>query len=199
MMKITVLTATTMALAASTVFAGHNTPAAGPAVVVCLESPLGPGYAMAPGTTVAMFARIGVNLDWRGLSHCPSGALRISLSNNTPEDLRPGALAYAMPYEGTHIVVFLDRVRVTVEAPSVPVLLAHVFAHEITHILQGCNHHSESGLMKAKWDRADYRQMAWQALPFAPVDIDLIHDGMAQRAAVAMPESHRGTERPGDR
>jgi hypothetical protein len=46
-----------------------------------------------------MFAAIGVTLDWRrGFSGCPSQAIMISLTDNTPTSLQPGALAYALPY-----------------------------------------------------------------------------------------------------
>jgi hypothetical protein len=160
------------------------------AVAVCLTDTLGPVYSITASTTTAMFARIGVSLGWRDARHCPSGALRISLSDSTPTSFLPGALAYTMPYEGTHIVVFLDRVKSMVGEPRVPVLLAHVFAHEITHILQGISRHSESGLMKAKWGAADYHQMAWEPLPFTALDIELIHDGMANRATTALPKYH---------
>ena len=60
-------------------------------------------------------------------------------------------LAYALPYEGTHIVILFDRVR-KMQPNYVPAVLAHVLVHEVTHILQGIQRHSESGVMKAHWD-----------------------------------------------
>jgi hypothetical protein len=105
----------------------------------------------------------------------------------TPANEQPGALAYALPYEGKHIVIFYDRVRTEVEpsrvpALLVPALLAHVIAHEIGHILEGVNTHSRSGVMKARWSTDDYLDMAWKPLPFAPEDVFLIHRGLEQRA-----------------
>jgi hypothetical protein len=94
--------------------------------------------------------------------------------------LKPGALAYALPYEGSHIVVFWDRVQATT-GPRVPALLAHVLAHEITHILEGFCRHSESGLMKAHWDVSSYRMMNSETLPFAGEDVELIYAGLARR------------------
>ena len=70
------------------------------------------------------------------------------------------------------------KVRVS---PSI--LLAHVLAHEITHILQVSCRHSDRGVMKAGWDGFDYDDMAWAPIAFAKYDIDLIHRGIAARAA----------------
>jgi hypothetical protein len=70
--------------------------------------------------------------------------------------------------------VFWDRI----EHPSYPaskgVILTHVLVHEITHILQRIDRHSESGVMKAAWANQDYRDMAWRPLSFTPHDIVLI-------------------------
>jgi hypothetical protein len=49
--------------------------------------------------------------------------------------------------------------------------------HEITHIQQGVDRHSNSGVMKARWTDKDYAAMAWKPLPFTPEDILLIHLG----------------------
>jgi hypothetical protein len=62
-----------------------------------------------------------------------------------------------------------------------PALLAHVLVHEITHILQGVDRHSETGVMKARWTTADYVQIRAQPLPFTDWDIDLIQEGLASR------------------
>jgi hypothetical protein len=57
--------------------------------------------------------------------------------------------------------------------------------HEITHILQGISRHSLTGVMKAHWDAHDFAQMAYQPLPFAPEDVDLIQQGLLTQAAGA--------------
>ena len=93
----------------------------------------------------------------------------------------PGALAYALPYEGTHIVIFYDRVLET-ESRRVPKLTAHIMVHEIAHILEGTNLHSDSGVMKAKWDEKDLSEMAWKPLTFTNFDVRLIHRGLDDRA-----------------
>jgi hypothetical protein len=130
-----------------------------------------------------MFGEIGVKIEWYGHSPCPAEALRISLSIGTPASLLPGALAYALPYEGTHIVVFYDRVQRGVARQDVQVLLAHVLVHEITHIVEGVSRHSASGVMKARWSRADVTEMLCKPLGFAEEDVTLIHDGLDAQAS----------------
>jgi len=184
-MKITALTVMMVAATDSAAHAGKRAAAIGPEVTVCTEFAAGAAeVAIAHGIASQLFERIGVNLEWRGSIRCPAGALQISISTNTPADLKPGALAYAMPYEGTHIVVFLDRVRATLPRAETPALLAHVLTHEITHVLEGCSRHSATGVMKAHWEAEDYREMVAGGLPFADEDIQLIRLGMARRESL---------------
>jgi hypothetical protein len=136
-----------------------------------------------------MFAGTGVGIEWRlGLRGCPAQAILISLSYDTPESLKPGALAYALPYEGTHICLFYDRIAQIQCQRLIPIVLAHVLVHEITHLLQGICRHSDSGIMKTRWNQDDFQHMAWKPLAFAAEDVDLIHRGLATRAARASVE-----------
>jgi hypothetical protein len=157
-------------------------PAAEPRVTVCMasmEDMLLENQAKIVSS--AIFAGIGVKIQWHSPSHCPAEAIFITFSNDEPGSLLPGALAYALPYEGTHIVVFFDRVK---NKPSnVSSVLGHAIAHEIAHILQGVTRHSESGLMKANWTGEDYQRMAWKPLPFTDEDVRLIHSGLKVREA----------------
>jgi hypothetical protein len=130
-----------------------------------------------------MFARIGIRLDWRS-GEPPRTWLTpigVELATNTPVDLLPGALGSALPYEGVHIRVFYDRIRSDVAPRSV--LLAHVLVHEIAHILQKTDQHSDGGVMKAVWTHPDYVRMRIEALPFTPQDTELIRLGLASRAS----------------
>jgi hypothetical protein len=130
-----------------------------------------------------MFAKIGVQIEWRAANSCAgiNNALAVTISDGAPANQLPGTLAYALPYEGTHIVVFYDRIKGQVDDSMVPRLLAHVLVHEITHILQGVNRHSESGVMKARWDANEYLQMTSRTLPFTPHDVLLIERGLDAR------------------
>jgi hypothetical protein len=160
-----------------------------PAVSVCMQTPVDPGIHQAQATAAKMFAKIGVRLEWRrDQESCPSQAIRIQLSDATPRDYHPGALAFALPYDGLHVQVFSDRIRHMVEARRAPSLLAHVLVHEITHILQGCIRHSAEGIMKTRWDLSDYDRMAWKPMEFTEEDVRFIYLGLAthanQRAAI---------------
>src|SRR5207302_776444 len=115
----------------------------------------------------------------------------IGLNTHTPATLHPGALAWALPYEGTQIRVFNDRIAQNHGPAEVPIVLAHVLAHEITHVLQGINRHSDQGVMKAEWERSDIAQMLWEPLTFTDEDVILIHRGLAQRSAQRTPSADR--------
>lgn len=137
-------------------------------------------------TAAKMFAEAGVRIDWR-TGHPPAvsqllneRAITIQLATDTPQKLLPNALAFARPYEGVHLTVFWDRIQKS-HPGSAGVVLAHVLVHEITHILQGIDRHSDSGVMKACWTGEDYKDMTWRPLPFASEDVQLIQHGMAKR------------------
>jgi hypothetical protein len=151
-------------------------------VTVCIATTPTSEVFRAQAQATQMFAVIGVRLDWRCRKSGPQEAIVISLAARTPENRKPGELAYALPYEGTHIVILYDRVR-KMQPNQVPAVLAHVLVHEVTHILQGIPHHAGSGVMKAHWDSSDFSQMTWQPLPFTADDIDLIQRGLDKREA----------------
>jgi len=130
-----------------------------------------------------MFAKIGISLEWdRGERAGESSQpyVFIELVTGTAESRMPGALAYALPYEGTHITVFFDRVE-RMRDPST--VLAHVIVHEITHLLQGVSRHSDAGVMKAHWTGGDFGGMRVAPLPFTQWDVDLIYAGLSARRA----------------
>jgi hypothetical protein len=157
-----------------------------PRVLVCMERTSDPSLVIdrAQNLTTWMFDQIGVALVWRDLQHCPGEArpIVIRLSVNTPRGVLPGALAVSYPFEGVHIRVFYDRLLTVTERCPLSVLLAHVLAHEISHILQGTDEHSASGLMKRRWDASDFWRMAREvlnrALSLAP-DLAEAHGLMA--------------------
>jgi hypothetical protein len=153
----------------------------GAEVTVCVE-PFQNESIIYMGKTLAsrMFARIDVRIVWEAWSRCPDDGIRISWSMNTSPLDHPGALAYAMPYQGTTIVVFWDRFKAQSERPN-PFLFAHVLVHEITHVLEGVPRHSETGVLKARFTREDIARMPFESLPFADEDVALIHRGIERR------------------
>ena len=154
------------------------------AATICLQGTGGDDMIWyAKGMVSEIFAAIHVAIDWRiGLKGCPAQALRIALSRVAPPGVHPKALAYAMPYEGSHIVILRQRFDTDHSLTRARARMAHVMAHEITHILQGIARHSEDGVMKAHWDRSDLVRMARKPLSFTQEDIRLVHRGLAARA-----------------
>jgi hypothetical protein len=132
-----------------------------------------------------MFAGVGVRVEWREGRPKPlqrEPAIVVHMAIDTPPEFMPGAFALARVYEGVHITVFWDRVQRMRSSLAAGVVLGHVLVHEITHILQGIDRHSETGVMKARWTGVDFFQMTWKPLPFTPDDIYLIQRGLATRA-----------------
>jgi hypothetical protein len=182
-MRITAMMAMTMA-AGMTVQAGQPKTQ----ITVYLQNSAGvPADVIGHAEVLAasMFSSAGVKIDWNSGRPSASGkALAIELAAHTPRTLMPGALAYAKPYEGVHIVVFWDRMEFGIAPVQ---LLAHVMVHEITHILEGVSRHSESGIMKAHWSDEDNQVMRVRPLKFAAEDLELIQIGLRARAAMDHP------------
>ena len=137
----------------------------------------------AKGLASKMFAPAGVTIEWRSWNGCPADGIRISLSQHSRLSDHPHAYAYALPFEGTHIVLFWDRIEAAAEPRAIRYLTAHVLVHELTHILQGTIRHSETGVMKAVFTQADIGEMEFRPLPFAPEDLELIQSGLTIRQA----------------
>jgi len=153
-----------------------------------------------------LFAEARVRIKWC-YGHPTEDAISIEFSERTPSDYRPGSMAFALPYEGVHITVFYDRISRATLADLMPTVLGHVLAHEITHVLQRIDRHSETGVMKAHWTNADIDKMAAKRLSFTTEDIELIQRGLASRALLipadqTIAERHSGigcSNRPGQR
>ena len=136
----------------------------------------------------------GIRLEWRMTeSECTAAGngLVVTVSRATRADLHRGALAYALPYDRTHIVLFYDRVLSSVGPNTVPALLGHVLAHEIVHMLQGVTVHSTSGIMKERWTSQDFADMRRGRLKLTKDDLDLIDRDLQLRGRQDAPQYHR--------
>lgn len=129
-----------------------------------------------------ILASAGVRLEWcRSAKRCKDwdNRLLVTLEPTAPRSLPKFALAYAKVFEGRTIRIFMDRfeeataTKVSLRGP----LLGHVLAHEIIHLVQACDHHSKTGVMKAVFDANDHDVMFKRPLPLEPTDIDLIRQG----------------------
>jgi hypothetical protein len=187
-MKITAITLTVLNLGALA-YCRSQPSAVDHNIAVCFAGDNVSGLTLLRATTLAsdMFGEIGVLISWRHSSlTCPEQAIVVRIRKSNPVTLHPGALAYALPYEGTHIDVFYDRIEDVSARGTMDVMLAHVLVHEITHILEGSDRHSKQGVMKAKWGSADFFHMRERPLGFAPEDVHLIYLGFDARRKRAM-------------
>jgi hypothetical protein len=154
-------------------------------LVVCIEDGKRAGVADATAKASSLFLSAGMKLEWHGgVSFCQGqrDAIVVSFRASTPKTFHPDALADALPYEGVHIQVFYDRIA-GADPELAPSLMAHVIVHEITHILQGIDRHSSSGIMKAVWTSRDHTLMKRGLLRFTAVDVEMIQRGLAARTA----------------
>lgn len=154
-------------------------------LAICMEDGKHAGVADAMAKASSLLLSAGVKLEWHSaLSSCKDqrDAIVVNVLASTPKTFHPGALAYALPYEGVHIEVFYDRIAGS-DPELVSSLIANVIVHEITHILQGIDRHSTGGIMKAVWNSSDYTLMKRDQFRFAAADVEMIHDGFAARAA----------------
>lgn len=141
----------------------------------------------AEGIASKMFSEAGVQIQWRSdrpRAYRDPHPIVVDISTDTPDTLHRGALAYATAHEGVHIRIFWDRIQRMVGKRLTDMLLAHVLAHEITHLLQGTNRHSPDGVMKAHWTAQDLVEMGYKPLAFDPEDVALIHYGLAHYCMV---------------
>ena len=144
--------------------------------------------ALYPASCIAnnIFAPVGVKFRFRKRGGHPDTFLLerdvvIDLVDGEAKDFRAGSLGFALPYEGVHATVFYDRVGIFSARKGVPInlMLGYVLAHEITHLLEGINRHSDSGLMKASWTTQDLRGS--NLLELDGEDRKLIELGLARR------------------
>jgi len=159
--------------------AAEIVPAAEPGITVCIDE----GFrlfemGLARALTSTIYSKIGTEIKW-GCPGDPEQAMVVTIRAD-PRDVRhPGALGYAQPFTG-HIRVFYDRLGRF--SPELRVnLLAHVLAHEIAHVLEGTDRHSQNGIMKAHWDSFDFGKMMTHHLEFTAEDVVLIRRGIAAR------------------
>jgi hypothetical protein len=153
---------------------------------ICMDIGLDPIVVLqAQKMATTMFSRIGVGLKWHGYRRScpvqPAKAIKIYLVDHVSPDDHPDVLAYSLPFEGFRINIFYERVQHTVRPGFVPSLLAHVIVHEVTHIIERTDQHSQAGIMKRRWTDEDYLQMMRSPLGFTEEDVQLIRSGLASR------------------
>jgi hypothetical protein len=154
-------------------------------ITVCMDRRPDVQIAYASLGASRLFAAVDVELEWHTLRTCPTteDAIHIVFSDLTSPANRPGALAYAYPYQTGRVVIFYDRVEASTPRTGLSRLLAYVMAHEIAHVLQAVSRHSENGIMKSVWNGHDRAQIQLNTLEFSLEDIEFIHKGIKAREA----------------
>jgi hypothetical protein len=148
---------------------------------------LGTGKVLASG----IFDHIGVHVVWHNgelPANSPSKPVfAIRTLEHPLESATSTALASAriVGSSGTEITIYKDRLhRFLADNGSLGGLAAgYVLAHELAHVMQGVARHSESGILKANWSRQDFQAMVFHKLAFTPLDVELIHRGLAVQQA----------------
>ncbi len=128
----------------------------------------------------------GVTVVWQARKRSISGRrriwLHIEIAEDTPDEFLPGALAVSYPYAGCgkSITVFFDRIQSLARGfVRESMLLGYVLAHEIAHVLQGVDRHSETGVMKAHWSAEDRAAIFDRRMGFEEEDVELMRRGLA--------------------
>lgn len=126
-----------------------------------------------------ILASAGISVQWRSGEADYHGHAEVieAVLTRPDQNYKPAALASAElgVQSGTRIEVFYNRIAGYRRREDVAPLLAHVLAHEIVHIVEGQNRHSDTGIMKARWDGMDRELMRANTLPFADEDLRMIH------------------------
>lgn len=167
--------------------------AAEPVVPILLINHARVNTLFAEATAAKIMNEAGIRIEWLYRADASrKGLLVMELLDAVPASLAPGKLAESMPYQGTSINVAMPRI-LPIYGPASRrhlLVLAHVMAHEIGHMLIGSDYHADAGLMSARWTRAEHYEMTFEPLRFAPADVTRLHRGLAHRIAAL--ESTRG-------
>jgi hypothetical protein len=144
----------------------HNLAGAPPAVVDQAASEL-----------ARVYDELEVRVEWDRIAAARVAdreIVRVVLLARETGDLRSVAdtvmgAAVRTPNDTRVVYVFYDRVRAEAEryGVSTPLVLAYAMAHELGHLLMPGRGHSANGLMRARWNRDDFRRADQRQLHFS--------------------------------
>jgi len=176
-----------MAALAETLVAGnavavHGIPVATPDATVYVDN-AGGGFYLTKVLASRMLAAAGVEVTWRigEPKPDPAGGLvvRVRFTDTPSPGDQKRVLAEAHPFGGDAgcITVFHDRILAIAERSGTEEykVTAHVLVHEIGHVLERIDGHSDAGVMKAHWTLTDFQAMGLKPLAFTEEDIAWIH------------------------
>jgi hypothetical protein len=118
------------------------------------------------------------------------GELHLALDLGPKTGVMTTTLGFALPCatHGADASIFVDRCEAVMQntPASFAKILGHAIAHEIGHVLLGSNEHSPAGLMRARWEKADWRRVAAAHIPIAPADAVRMKAGPLMADTVAL-------------
>lgn len=99
----------------------------------------------------------------------PSQILTLRI-HKAPPGVPATALGFSLPcaVNTLSITVFADRIETVARHTTAAYyrVLAHVISHELGHVLLRSGEHAEAGIMRARWDRADWLRACAATLEF---------------------------------
>ena len=97
-----------------------------------------------------------------------------------PKWLSPAALGFATPGGERVVVIRYPRIKEEslAELAELGALIGATIAHELGHVLIGNGQHSQLGVMKAYWNRADMTSACMGRLLFLPWEVQTIHQNL---------------------
>src|SRR5262245_18731830 len=147
-----------------------------------------------------IFRRAGVSVKWVGVGDCsvlqPAIHFTIVILSQAPVGwTSKDAMGFAPARSGDYrrAYVFYDRVQEFVGAKvgstsqlvGPYIVLAHVIAHEIGHLLIPGDAHTASGIMRARWRYSDWARASSGRLFFPPDQARIIRNSL--QLTVQMP------------
>jgi len=101
----------------------------------------------------------GISLEFalgKPRSHGVAEVIAAEIVEQADARFRPGSLKFATlgTNASTRIEILYNPIRVFRRDDATGHVLAHIFVHEITHVLEDVARHSASGIMKARWEGA---------------------------------------------
>ena len=136
-----------------------------------------------------IFQRAGVKIMWLDCSHsegqsidgpaCRTPMARSHLAVRiVPWSWKSDDAVFGKAFlsydEGAYCDVFYESVKKLHEGwhARIPILLGHVIAHEIGHLLLGTNAHSWMGIMRSQWQDEELQSITMGRLLFTPPQIE---------------------------
>jgi hypothetical protein len=136
----------------------------------------------------AIYARAGIAVVWDDATTDVRPVLRFAVKIVPHSlgygDAKPHVMGVALrETRGAIVYVFSGRVEyfARVQRISNGTMLAHVIAHEIGHLMLPKGWHSQRGLMRGTWDRAQVDAAARGALTFTPDEVRTIREELPIR------------------